>query len=154
MPQSLLLVVPCYNQDEILRITYSKLCAYYDKLFLEGKISLNRKISYVIEGSKYPLKKMKAFSWGRFTSFSTVPIGLVLCFCKINFLDTLSIGVYEIYSKFTGFVVVRWTSIVLPMAFFSGPNLFAIGLFGKYNGKIQEEVKARPRYIVDKKIGE
>jgi Na+/H+ antiporter NhaC len=46
--------------------------------------------------------------------------------------------------------VSGWTSTLLPMAFFSGSNMIAIGLIGEYVGKIYEEVKGRPRYIIEK----
>jgi polyisoprenyl-phosphate glycosyltransferase len=104
--------------------------------------------------SKYPLKKMMIFAWNGITSFSTVPMRFVLWFGVINFIVAISIGIYVLASNLMGFTVSGWTSIVLPMAFFSGSNMIAIGLIGEYIGKIYEEVKARPRFIVEKKIGE
>jgi len=38
------------------------------------------------------------------------------------------------------------------MVFFSGSNMVAIGLIGEYIGKIYQEIKGRPRYIIDKHI--
>lgn len=100
--------------------------------------------------TKYPLKKMLIFAWNGITAFSTFPMRLVLWFGVFNFLVALSIGVYVLVSKFFGFTVAGWTSIVLPMAFFSGSNMIAVGLIGEYIGKIYEEVKGRPRYIIDR----
>lgn len=100
--------------------------------------------------SKYPLKKMLIFAWNGITSFSTFPMRAVLWFGICNFLIALSIGIYVLISKFLGYTVEGWTSIVLPMAFFSGSDMIAIGLIGEYMGKIYEEVKGRPRYIIDR----
>ena len=100
--------------------------------------------------SKYPLGKMLIFAWNGITSFSTYPMKMVLWFGILNFFVALGIGAYVIISKFAGFTVAGWTSTLLPMAFFSGSNMIAIGLIGEYIGKIYEEVKQRPRYIIDK----
>jgi polyisoprenyl-phosphate glycosyltransferase len=103
--------------------------------------------------SKYPLKKMVVFAWNGITSFSTVPMKIVLWFGIINFFVAVAIGLYVLISKSLGHTVAGWTSIVLPMSFFSGSNMIAIGLIGEYVGKIYQEVKGRPRYIIEKKIG-
>jgi polyisoprenyl-phosphate glycosyltransferase len=100
--------------------------------------------------SKYPFSKMLAFAWKGITSFSTVPMRMVLWFGIINFIISVIIGLFVLSSKLRGVAVSGWTSIVLPMAFFSGSNMIAIGLIGEYIGKIYEEVKGRPRYIIEK----
>lgn len=98
--------------------------------------------------SKYPLKKMVRFAWNGVTSFSTFPMKLVLWFGVFNFLISLVIGFYAIYSVLIGKTVSGWASTIIPITFFSGSNMIAIGLIGEYVGKIYEEVKGRPRYIV------
>lgn len=103
--------------------------------------------------SKYPFTKMLAFAWKGITSFSTVPMRMVLWFGVINFIISIIIGLFVLTSKLRGVAVSGWTSIVLPMAFFSGSNMIAIGLIGEYIGKIYEEVKGRPRYIIEKIAG-
>ncbi|MFY7909895.1 MAG: glycosyltransferase family 2 protein [Emticicia sp.] len=104
--------------------------------------------------SKYPLKKMLIFAWNGITSFSTVPMKLVLWFGIFNFVFAMGITVWVLVCKLFGFTVQGWTSIVLPMTFFSGSNMIAIGLIGEYVGKIYEEVKARPRYIIETVLNE
>ena len=99
--------------------------------------------------SKYPLRKMLIFAWNGITSFSTVPMKLVLWFGIFNFVFAMGITVWVLVCKLFGFTVQGWTSIVLPMTFFSGSNMIAIGLIGEYVGKIYEEVKSRPRYIIE-----
>jgi polyisoprenyl-phosphate glycosyltransferase len=99
--------------------------------------------------SKYPLGKMLLFAWNGITSFSTFPMRLVLYFGVFNFLISLIIMGYIFVSYLFGNIVPGWTSTVVPMTFFSGSNMMAIGLIGEYIGKIYEEVKARPRYIIE-----
>ncbi len=104
--------------------------------------------------SKCPIRKMISFAWNGITSFSNYPMRMVLWFGIFNFILAVLIGFYVLVSMFKGQTVAGWVSIVLPMAYFSGATLIAIGLLGEYLGKIYEEVKARPRYIIEKVIGQ
>jgi glycosyltransferase involved in cell wall biosynthesis len=103
--------------------------------------------------TKYPLSKMLIFAWNGITSFSTFPMRLVLYFGFFNFLIALVVTGYIGFSYLFGTTVPGWTSIVLPMTFFSGANMIAIGMIGEYVGKIYEEVKGRPRYIIEQTTG-
>lgn len=132
-------------------------------LFLRGVIPLigfrSEKVFYKrlereAGETKYPLKKMLLFAWNGITSFSTFPMRLVLYFGAFNFLVSLLILSYILVSYLLDKTVPGWTSIVAPMTFFSGANMMAIGLIGEYIGKIYEEVKARPRYIIEKIVNE
>ena len=132
-------------------------------LFLRGVIPLigfrSEKVFYKrlereAGETKYPLKKMLLFAWNGITSFSTFPMRLVLYFGAFNFLISLLILSYILVSYLLDKTVPGWTSIVAPMTFFSGANMMAIGLIGEYIGKIYEEVKARPRYIIEKIVNE
>lgn len=100
--------------------------------------------------TKYPLRKMLTFAWNGVTSFSTMPMRFVLWFGAFNFLLSACLAVYALFTKFAGYTTAGWTSTLLMMAFFNGANMIAIGLIGEYIGKIYEEVKARPRYIIEK----
>lgn len=99
--------------------------------------------------SKYPLRKMMTFAWNGITSHSPFPMRLVLYFGMFSFFVALLITAYVIYSWLSGDVVQGWTSILIPITFFSAMNMIAIGLIGEYIGKIYEEVKHRPKFIVD-----
>jgi glycosyltransferase involved in cell wall biosynthesis len=100
--------------------------------------------------TKYPLKKMLTFAWNGVTSFSTMPMRFVLWFGVFNFVLSVFLALYALSAKFFGYTAAGWTSTLLMMAFFNGTNMIAIGMIGEYVGKIYEEVKARPRYIIEK----
>jgi polyisoprenyl-phosphate glycosyltransferase len=104
--------------------------------------------------TKYPLSKMLLFAWNGITSFSTFPMRMVLYFGFINFVMAMAIIGYIMVSYLLGLAVPGWTSTLLPLTFFSGFNMMALGLIGEYIGKIYEEVKARPRYIIEKVVHE
>lgn len=132
-------------------------------LFLRGVVPLigfrNDKVFYSrlerkAGESKYPLSKMLLFAWNGITSFSTFPMRLVLYFGFINFFIAMLIVIYILGSYLVGFTVPGWTSTMLPLTFFSGSNMMALGLIGEYIGKIYEEVKGRPRYIIEKTLND
>lgn len=132
-------------------------------MFLRGIVPLigfrNEKVFYsrlerVAGETKYPLSKMLLFAWNGITSFSTFPMRLVLYFGFVNFFIAMLIVIYILFSYLIGHTVPGWTSTMLPLTFFSGFNMMALGLIGEYIGKIYEEVKGRPRYIIEKTVNE
>jgi glycosyltransferase involved in cell wall biosynthesis len=132
-------------------------------MFLRGIVPLigfrNEKVVYnrlerTAGETKYPLSKMLLFAWNGITSFSTFPMRLVLYFGVFNFMIAMVIVAYIFFSYIIGHTVPGWTSTMLPLTFFSGSNMMALGLIGEYIGKIYEEVKGRPRYIIEKTVNE
>ena len=131
-------------------------------LFLRGLVPLvglkSTKVYYkrqerMAGESKYPLKKMLAFSLDGITSFSITPIRLVtLMGITISLLSILA-GVYALFSKLFGVTVSGWTSIILSIWFLGGIQLISLGLIGEYIGKIYKEAKHRPKYFIEQKIG-
>ncbi|MFE7060734.1 glycosyltransferase family 2 protein [Sutcliffiella sp. NPDC057660] len=130
-------------------------------LFLRGLVPLvgfkSAKVYYhrlerMAGESKYPLKKMLAFSMDGITSFSVTPIRLVTTTGIIfAFLSVLA-ALYAVISKLSGNTVSGWTSIILSVWFIGGIQLMSIGLIGEYIGKIYKETKQRPRYFIDKHV--
>lgn len=121
--------------------------------FRNDKVVYNR-LERVAGETKYPLSKMLLFAWNGITSFSTFPMRLVLYFGFFNFMVAMVIVAYIFFSFLIGHTVPGWTSTMLPLTFFSGSNMMALGLIGEYIGKIYEEVKGRPRYIIEKTVNE
>ena len=102
--------------------------------------------------SKYPLKKMLALAFEGVSSFSIKPISMVMGLgIGIMFCSVLA-AIYALISYVTGQVEPGWTSLILSIWFLGGIQLFAIGLIGKYIGKIYIEVKHRPRYNIDEML--
>lgn len=102
--------------------------------------------------SKYPLKKMLRFAIDGITSFSVKPlklisnIGIIICILSI-------IGfIYALVSVLMGVAAAGWASLMCSIWFLGGLQMFSIGIVGTYVGKIYSEVKARPRYKIEKEI--
>lgn len=104
--------------------------------------------------TKYPLSKMLAFAADGVTSFSAMPLrlimGLGLVVCGVSLV--LAFWAMAIH-LFTDQTVPGWTSTVVPMYFLGGVQLLCIGVIGEYLAKIYMEVKGRPRFIVERIVG-
>jgi len=100
--------------------------------------------------SKYPLKKMLSFAFDGITSFSINPIRMISTIGLLTCLVTVIIFLYSIIQKFRGATIPGWTSIMCSIWFLGGIQLLGIGLIGEYIGKMYKEVKARPRYTIEK----
>ncbi len=100
--------------------------------------------------SKYPLKKMLAFAFDGITSFSIKPIRLITVLGFIIFVFSLFMMLYTLISKWTGNANSGWTSIVGSIWMIGGIQLLCLGVIGEYIGKIYNETKHRPRYIIEK----
>lgn len=104
--------------------------------------------------SKYPLKKMLSFAFDGITSFSIKPIRIITTIGGIIFIISTLFFIYSLIMKFLGKTVVGWTSIVCSIWMIGGIQLLCLGVIGEYVGKIYNEVKARPKYIIEKRIAE
>ena len=99
--------------------------------------------------SKYPLKKMLAFAADGITSFSVKPIRLVLSAGVVIFMISLLMLLYALISKITGHTSAGWTSLMGSIWLIGGIQLLSLGIVGEYIGKIYNETKRRPRFIIE-----
>lgn len=103
--------------------------------------------------SKYPLRRMIAFALDGITSFSVRPLRLITLFGLTCMLVSFGVIIYGIVRYFEGQTIVGWTSQLVSIWFIGGAILLACGIIGEYVGKIYKEVKRRPRFFVEKKVG-
>lgn len=123
-------------------IGYKSDCVYYDR---------NERFA---GESKYPLKKMLSFAFDGITSFSINPIRMISTLGVIACVFAVVMAIYSIVQKFMGHTDAGWASIMCSIWFIGGLQLLGIGLIGEYIGKTYKEVKRRPRYIIEKFIGD
>lgn len=103
--------------------------------------------------TKYPLRKMIRFAFNAALSFSTYPLKLATRMGALILVIGILLSLFFLYLKlFTTLPVPGYTSIVLLIIFFSGVQLFFLGIIGEYIGRIFEEVKGRPLYIINQKL--
>lgn len=99
--------------------------------------------------SKYPLKKMLAFAADGITSFSVKPIRLVFSCGVFVFLISLVMFIYALIVKAMGHSTNGWASLMSSIWMLGGIQLLGLGIVGEYIGKIYNETKRRPRYIIE-----
>lgn len=99
--------------------------------------------------TKYPFAKMFKFAWDGITSFSTTPLKLATWLgysaSMLAFLYACSVFV----QKALGYTVQGWATIMVAMLFLGGVQLISLGIIGEYIGRIFNEVKQRPLYVIE-----
>lgn len=104
--------------------------------------------------TKYPLKKMLKLASDGITSFSVKPLKIVGALGFISIIASICILIYALVSYLFHLnqLTAGWTSLMVTITFLSGMQLMSIWLMAEYIGKIYDESKHRPEYIIDKKI--
>ena len=113
-----------------------------------AEIKYNRDARFAGE-TKYPLRKMIRLAADGIVSFSTIPLHIAtfmgVCAAGLAFVYAL----YAVMMKITGnYVVPGWASIMVSVLFVGGVQLITLGVVGEYIGRIYDEVRARPLYLV------
>ena len=106
--------------------------------------------------SHYPLKKMMGLAFDGITSLSVRPIRVItwlgFFFAVASFIAIIAIIVQHLI--FPGSTLWGWSSTICAICFMGGVQLLCVGVIGEYVGKIYNEVKRRPRYIISEKTYE
>lgn len=101
--------------------------------------------------SKYNFTKMFKFAIDGIISFSYIPLrlaieaGVLLSVCSFIYLIYIVIMTLTFGKETSG-----WASLMSLMLFMFGVNLIAMGVLGEYIGRIYEESKNRPLYVISK----
>lgn len=103
--------------------------------------------------TKYPYSKMVKFALDGIVSFSTAPLRLAswmgYCSSGLAFLYLLSVFV----QKALGYTVQGWATIMVALLFLGGVQLICLGIVGEYIGRIFNELKPRPMYVIEEILG-
>lgn len=105
--------------------------------------------------TKYPLSKMLRFAWDGITGFSYFPLQVATYLgFAIAGLSALGILLVIYLRAFTGREPLEGQATTLVMVLFLGSvQLISLGIIGEYLGRIYNEVKERPLYVVHKVLG-
>ncbi len=100
--------------------------------------------------TKYSYRKMILYAIDGVFSFSVAPIRLITLAGFLTSLIFFVYGVYMIYNKIMyDTAVLGYTSTIVAILFIGGLQLTAIGIIGEYVGRIYNEAKRRPIYVID-----
>jgi glycosyltransferase involved in cell wall biosynthesis len=104
--------------------------------------------------TKYPLRKMLRLSMDAITSFSTKPLKLAgflgFGMSAAGFIYLLVVLYLRLFTDAT---TPGWSSLVVISLLFHGITLSLLGVLGEYIGRIYEESKGRPLYVVSEVVG-
>ena len=115
--------------------------------FTQTSVPYSREARHAGE-TKYPIRKMIRFAVDAITSFSRAPLQIAtvagFLFAALAFLAIPVAIVFRIFGAFVPGV----TTTVVAVLLLGGIQLMAIGMIGEYVGRIYDEVKRRPLYVV------
>ena len=103
--------------------------------------------------TKYPFWKMLRLAVNAVIGFSDAPLKAAIWGGLAVSALALCYGLYAVARYLGNEVVTGWTSTVVIVSFLSGINLLVSGIIGLYIGRIHAEVKRRPLYVVDRRVG-
>jgi dolichol-phosphate mannosyltransferase len=104
--------------------------------------------------SKYPLRKMLRFATDGILSFSTKPLQASVALGMASAALAVVGIAYALFLRiFTNLWVEGWTALMIAVLFMGGVQLISVGILGEYVGRIYNEIKNRPLYVVQEYIG-
>ena len=115
---------------------------------------------YVERGPRYrgepkmSISKLFKLAFDGIFSFSTIPLKMATILGLVSAIVSFIIGLIGIYVKFVlGQEFLSWTYGLTTTFFMGGIQLLSLGIIGEYIGRIYDEVRQRPYYIIQEKIG-
>jgi glycosyltransferase involved in cell wall biosynthesis len=99
--------------------------------------------------SGYTYRKMFRFAFDGITSFSRFPLKVATIMGFVVSGITFLIMLYTLYARFiTKDYEPGWASLMVTILFIGGVQLIGIGIIGEYLGRVSDNVRGRPLYIV------
>ena len=98
--------------------------------------------------TKFTYKKMMRFTLDGISSFSTWPLKVATITGFVVSGASFLLILYSLYQKFFGYTERGWTSMQISILFLGGIQLIGIGILGEYLGRVSDNVKNRPHYII------
>ncbi|MEP7056505.1 MAG: glycosyltransferase family 2 protein [Caldimonas sp.] len=104
--------------------------------------------------SSFSMRRLSRLAFTGVTAFTNAPLRLWSAVGVVIALFAIAFGVWIVVQHYVqGHDVPGWATLVTGMMFFSGVQLLSIGILGEYVGRIFEEVKQRPVYVVGSETG-
>ncbi|HYN08777.1 MAG TPA: glycosyltransferase family 2 protein [Vicinamibacterales bacterium] len=116
--------------------------------FKQTGVTYSRDKRYAGE-TKYPYRKMLKFAFDGITSFSSAPLKIATWTGYAAALLAVLYLISVFVQKLMGVTVDGWATIMVAMLFLGSVQLICLGILGEYLGRIFNEVKPRPMYVVE-----
>ena len=92
--------------------------------------------------------KLTQLAISALTAYSSVPLRLVALSGMLFSIFALILGLHTLFNYFSGQAVSGFTTVILLLLLVGAAILFGLAVIGEYIGRIYEEIKQRPRYLV------
>lgn len=99
--------------------------------------------------TKFPYRKMIRFALDGITSFSDIPLKLATWVGYFTSFLALLYACIVLVQKALGYTIQGWTTTMVAILFLGGVQLISLGIIGQYVGRIFNECKRRPLYVID-----
>lgn len=115
---------------------------------------LYRRAERVQGNSTWTYWRLWNFALDGITAFSTVPLRVWSYFGLLTSAAAFLYALWIIFcTLFTGIQVPGYASLMVVMLFLGGIQLMSLGVIGEYVGRIYQESKGRPLYVIKEKVG-
>ncbi len=122
-------------------IGFKSIAVYYDRQVRQAGVS------------KYTFSKMFNFALSGITSLTVIPLRLLTLLGTLAFCMTIILTLYFLITiNLYQHPLPHWGKIILLLSFMGSIQLIGLGMLGEYIGKIFQETKARPPYIIEKEL--
>lgn len=98
--------------------------------------------------SKYNLRRLFRLAFDGIFGFSVIPLRVATILGITTIAGSMLFSLYALYTWFFHESPIGFTATILAVMFLAGVQLLSLGIIGEYLGRVYEEVKQRPRYIV------
>ncbi len=99
--------------------------------------------------TKWSLKSLARYAIGSITAFTTAPMQLITFMGCIFFIFAFVLGIQSLVKWGSGQALEGFTTVILLVLITGSLIMMSLGIIGYYLAKIYEEIKDRPRYIVE-----
>ncbi len=103
--------------------------------------------------SKFTLRMLVNLAATAIISFSTIPLRIVAVLGLLTLLLGVGVGAEALWSWFRGEAVSGFATLILTLLIIGSFIMISLGVIGEYVGRIYEEIKARPPYLVGAVFG-
>jgi glycosyltransferase involved in cell wall biosynthesis len=104
-------------------------------------------------GSRWRFANLTGLAINALTSFSALPLQIVTALGLLTLLIAVGVGAQALRLWYQGTAVPGFTTVILLQLMLCGFLMLSLGIIGTYVGKIYDEIKGRPRYLVRDRIG-
>lgn len=114
-----------------------------------------RTVEYEVQERKYGKSKWSFFSLMRYaianaTSFSTLPLQMVTFMGMVSIGFSIILAIQTMVKYLSGTAVEGFTTVILLILIIGGFIMLSLGIIGHYIARVYEEVKGRPKYIINR----